>query len=131
MRFLAAIIDALVAFVQRNPLFVLAVVILALFAPSLLRGAAAFVLYLFLGLLMLAGVLMLLFRWRIYRMRRDMEEQFGRGFGPRGADPFARRRPGREGDVQVRKTAGAPEKRVSSDVGDYVDFEETKEEKQR
>ncbi len=130
MRFLAAIVDALVAFVQRNPLFVLLVVILALFAPSLLKGVAAFVLYMFFGLLMLAGVLMLAFRWRIRRVQRDMEERFGQGFGPRGADPFARQRRGREGDVQVRKTAGAPEKRVSSDVGDYVDFEETKEEKE-
>ena len=43
MRFLAAIVDSLVAFVQRNPLFVLLVVVLALFAPSLLRGMAAFV----------------------------------------------------------------------------------------
>ena len=36
----------------------------------------------------------------------------------------------REGEVKVRKTSGAPEKRVSKDVGDYVEFEETKEPKQ-
>ena len=121
MRFLAAIVDSLVAFVQRNPLFVLLVVVLALFAPSLLRGMAAFVLYLFMGLFLIVCILALLFRWRLLRVRRDMEKEFGRGFGSRDADPFARRRPG-------RKTAEAPEKRVSSDVGDYVEFEETKEE---
>ena len=128
MRFLAAIVDSLVAFVQRNPLFVLLVVVLALFAPSLLRGMAAFVLYLFMGLFLIVCILALLFRWRLLRVRRDMEKEFGRGFGSRDADPFARRRPGREGEVQVRKAADAPEKRVSSDVGDYVEFEETKEE---
>ena len=30
-------------------------------------------------LLLVAGVL--LFRWRIYRMRKEMEERFGEGFG--------------------------------------------------
>lgn len=131
MRFLAAILDALVAFVQRNPLFVLLVIVLALVAPALLRGVAAFILYLFFGFILLVGALALLLRWRIWRVQRDMEKQFGRGFragGPAG-EPFARRQRRRhEGDVQVHKTAGTPEKRVSSDVGDYVEFEETKEE---
>ena len=54
-------------------------------------------------------------RWRIWRVQRDMEKQFGRGFRADGSayaagDPFARRqRRGREGDVQVRTTSGAPE----------------------
>ena len=34
---------------------------------------------------------------------------------------------GREGEVKVYKTSETPEKRVSRDVGDYVEFEETKE----
>lgn len=124
MRFLAAILDALVAFVQRNPLFVLCVVVLALAAPSLLKGVAAFVLYMFLGFFLLIGILLLLlFRWRIYRVQRGMEEQFGRGF--RTGDASGQRR--REGDVRVHKTGGVPEKRISRDVGDYVDFEETKD----
>lgn len=131
MRFLAAILDALAAFVQRNPLFVLLVIVLALVAPALLRGVAAFILYLFFGFILFVGALALLLRWRIWRVQRDMEKQFGRGFragGPAGG-PFSRQqRQGHEGDVQVHKTSGAPEKRVSSDVGDYVEFEETKEE---
>lgn len=125
MRFLAAILDALVAFVQRNPLFVLCVVVLALAAPSLLKGVAAFVLYMFLGFFLLIGILLLLFRWRIYRVQRGMEEQFGRGFRTGDASGRGQRR--REGDVRVHKTGGVPEKRISRDVGDYVDFEETKD----
>ena len=68
------------------------------------------------------------------KVRRQMEEQFGEGFDPRNfggqgfGSPFAGEpRKGREGEVKVRKTSGAPEKRVSKDVGDYVEFEETKE----
>ena len=132
MRFLIVFVDALVAFVRRNPLTVLALAVLALVAPSLFRGLAAFVLYIFLGTVLLCVLLALLFRWRLYRLRRDMEGQF-RGFGEGGdpfsgaGDPFARRRSAREGEVKVHRTADAPDKRVASDVGDYVEFEETKE----
>ena len=112
----------MVGFVQRNPLTTLLIVILALGAPALLKGIALFILYFLMGIVVLAIVLMLVFRWRIHKVRRQMEEQFGEG------SPFAEReRRGREGEVRVHKTAGTPEKRVSKDVGDYVDFEEEKE----
>lgn len=128
MRFLMAIIDALVGFVQRNPLTVLVVVVLALAAPALLKGIALFVLWFIAGLVVLAAAAMLVFRWRIRAVRRQMEEQFGRGFGPDDSGaPFAERRKSREGEVKVYKTSGTPDKRVSSDVGDYVEFEETDE----
>ena len=137
MNFFTAIIDSLVGFVQRNPLTTLLIVILALGAPALLKGIALFILYFLMGIVVLAIVLILLFRWRIYKVRRQMEEQFGEGFGEQAqggfrqrnsGSPFAdRERRGREGEVRVHKTAGTPEKRVSKDVGDYVDFEEEKE----
>ena len=65
-----------------------------------------------------------------------MEQQFGEGFGqqsgPKGfggfGSPFAEQpRKEREGEMKVHKTPGTPEKRVSKDVGDYVDFEEEKQ----
>lgn len=91
MKYLMAVIDALVGFVQRNPLTVLVILILALGAPALLKGIALFILYFIMGfvLLLVAGVL--LFRWRIYRMRKEMEERFGEGFGSAagGFDPRA------------------------------------------
>lgn len=136
MNFILAIIDSLVRFVQRNPLTTLVVVILALGAPALLKGIALFILYFFMGLILLIVVLMLAFRWRIYKVRKQMEEQFGEGFGQRSGpesfsgfgSPFAeQQRKQREGEVKVHKTPGTPEKRVSKDVGDYVDFEEEKE----
>ena len=137
MNFILAIIDSLAGFVQRNPLTMLLIVILALGAPALLKGIALFILYFLMGLVILVVVLMLAFRWRIYKVRKQMEQQFGEGFDPRNfggqgfGSPFAgESRKGREGEVKVRKTSGAPEKRVSKDVGDYVEFEETKEPKQ-
>ena len=107
MNFLTAIIDGLVRFVQRNPLTTLVILILAIGAPALLRGIALFFLYFIMGVIVLVVAAILLFRWRVYKMRRRMEEQFG--------------------EVKVYKTSETPEKRVSRDVGDYVEFEETKE----
>ncbi len=132
MGFLTAIIDALAEFVRRNPIFTLIVVVLALTAPALLKGIALFVLYLVLGFLVLIFALSLLFRWRIRRVQRQMEEQFGAGGfggagfgGARGASTESRRE--QEGEVKVYRTSETPEKRVSESVGDYVEFEETKE----
>ena len=79
MNFILAIIDSLVGFVQRNPLTTLLIVILALGAPALLKGIALFILYFLMGLVILVVVLMLAFRWRIYKVRKQMEQQFGEG----------------------------------------------------
>ena len=136
MNFLTAIINALVGFVQRNPLTVLVILILAIAAPALLKGVALFFLYVVMSILILAVALILVFRWRMNKVRRQMEEQFGEGFGqqsgPKGfggfGSPFAEQpRKAREGEVKVHKTPATPEKRVSKDVGDYVDFEEEKQ----
>lgn len=130
MKFLIALIDALVGFVQRNPLTVLVIIILALGAPALLKGIALFVLYLLAGIVVLGVVAALLLRRRMNRIRRQMEEQFSdfAGQGP-FREPFAgERTTAREGEVKVHKTPETPEKRVSKSVGDYVEFEETKEE---
>ncbi len=141
MRFLRDIIDALAGFVQRNPLTVLVIVILALGAPALLKGIAAFILYFLLGIVVFTLVMGLWLRWRIAQARRRMEEQFGEQFGggtPFGTEgsygresrregPFGRgSRSSREGEVKIYVTSEAPEKRVAHGVGDYVDFEETK-----
>ncbi len=133
MNFLTAILEAFVGFVRRNPLTVLLILVLALGAPALLRGIATFILYGIMTLLIIGIALIFYFRWRFNRMRRQMEEQFGQGnfrpgegFGSTFAGN-ARPHAGREGDVKVHQTAETPRKRVSNDVGDYVDFEETKE----
>ena len=57
-----------------------------------------------------------------------MEEQFRQGGGPSAGAPSGGRAAGREGEVKVYKTRAAAEKRVSSRVGDYVEFEEVETE---
>ena len=57
MNFLTAIINALVGFVQRNPLTVLVILILAIAAPALLKGVALFFLYVVMSILILAVAL--------------------------------------------------------------------------
>ncbi len=128
MRFLTILIDSLVSFVQRNPLTVLVILMLAIFAPWMLKGIAAFILYGLLGIVVAMAALGLYLRWKIAQAQRRMKEQFGEGFGPQ--NPYGqrqRRTASDEGEVKVYKTAETPEKRVSSDVGDYVEFEETKD----
>ena len=128
MNLLTAILDGMVEFVRRNPLTCLIILILAIGAPALLKGIAMFVLYFVLGCAVLVLILVSLFRWRVYKVRKQMEEQFGqRPQNPFGS-PFGgarREEPAREGDVKIYKTADTPQKKVSKDVGDYVEFEES------
>lgn len=123
------IIDALVSFVRRNPIFCLVVLILALGAPSLLAGIASAILYIFLALVVAALVFGWVMRLRIRRLQRDMDERFGGGFsdfGQPNPGGSARQRRQDEGDVKIYRRRDAAGKRVSDDVGDYVDFEEEK-----
>ena len=124
MNLLIAIIDGIVGFIRRNPLFCLLIFLLALFAPSVLGGIAMFVLYALLGLVVLAIILLLSFRWRIYRMRKDLEDQFGgQGFGPGGSGGPAGN--AREGEIHIRKRRERRHRRACrKDVGDYIEFEE-------
>lgn len=133
MNIFRQIIEGLFEFVRRNPLFCLMVVMLALLAPSLLTGIALLVLYLLLGLVLFGVVILLMIRWRFRRLQRRMEEQMrgasqrgpGQGYGPgRGSSS----RPA-EGEVRVHITSETPSKRISEDVGDYIEFEETPEKK--
>jgi uncharacterized protein (DUF58 family) len=101
---------------HRKVLLLLAVVLLAIFAPSVLGGIALFFLYAILGIILLGVVLMLALRLRVRKMQREMN---GRGF---------ERNERREGEVKVNNTE-AHEKRIRRDVGDYVEFEEITEEK--
>ena len=129
MNWIVMIIDALVSFVRRNPIFCLVVLILALGAPSLLAGIASAILYVILALVVAALIFGFVMRMKIRRLQRDMNDRFGGGFSdfsqpnPGGS---ARQRRQDEGDVKIYRRRDAAGKRVSEDVGDYVDFEEEK-----
>lgn len=78
--------DSITAFVQRNPIFCLVFVMLALLAPQVLQGIFLLFLYGLLALFLFLGVAVLLFRWRIARLKRQMEEQSRNGGGfPNGS----------------------------------------------
>lgn len=135
MNYLNALLDALVGFVKRNPILVAVIVILALTAPAVLRGLATLILYIILGFAILVVVLLIALRWRIHKVQQQVRDQFDQqrqqqssGFNPFGQQQ-QQQRPHRqdEGEITVHKTTATPEKRISKDVGDYVDFEETKE----
>ncbi len=132
MNFIMILIDSIVTFVKRNPLLCLFTLMLALMAPSVLKGIAAFVLYFLLGILLFGLIILLTIRWRFRRLQREMQKQYGRTQSradftgeSRHARPSAASK--QEGEVKVHITSEAPEKRVAKDVGDYVEFEETKE----
>lgn len=123
MNWLLAIIDSLVEFVRRNPLTCMLLVMIAVFAPSafgaVLVGVAIVV------LLLLAIPIIGIFKLR--RISRKMEEQAReQGFNGQGFNHQKTRRSD-EGEVKVYATEDAVEKRVSDNVGEYVDFEEVKE----
>lgn len=124
MNFLLLLIDSVGSFIRRNPIFCLTILLLAIFAPALLQGIALVILYTVLGIVCFWAGILLWLRWRIGRLQKGMDSEFGgrRGFGGRPQQS-------REGEVKIYRTAETPEKRVKQDVGDYVDFEETKEEK--
>lgn len=131
MRYLLAIIDSLAGFVQRNPMTVLVILLLAIGAPAVLKGIALIILYFVMGLLVFVLVGILLLRWHMNRVRRQMEERFGAGQHRQGGfwqntRASGRQSSAREGEVHVHRTSQTPEKRVSESVGDYIDFEEEK-----
>ncbi len=132
MNFITLLIDSLVTFVRRNPIFCLVLFILAVGAPSLLAGIASVVLYIILGLLIVTIITSLYLRWRFTKVQRDMKERYGAGGGFTNAGGFTgnnRQRSSREGEVHLHRHSDAGDKRVSDDVGDYVDFVEEKTDK--
>lgn len=142
MKFLQTIIEGFVGFVMRNPLLVLILFLIGFGAPSVVKGIALFILYTCLSVFILFAVFAFWFNYKIRKAQRRMGRQFeqqgawgyrttdGRtGGGAQGGFGGFSSRPKNpsEGEVRVHHTGPQPEKRISDDVGDYVDFEETKQ----
>lgn len=130
MNIFSAIIDAMISFVRNNPLTVVIIVMLAVFVPSLF-GAVLIGALVFLLLLAAWPVIMLV---RLRREARRMEQEassrdFGRRYRTRSEQARNNGRTAGEGEVKIYATS-VREKRVKSDVGDYIDFEEVKEVKE-
>ncbi len=121
MNIFSAIIDSIVGFVKNNPLTFVIIVMLIAFAPSLMGG-------MLIGLLILVGLFLLIpviMFFRLRRLSRRMEqeaEQTRQDYNR----TYRQSRQNHEGEVKIYATSDRPQKRVNEDVGDYVDFEEVK-----
>ena len=124
MNFLSAIIDSFLGFVSRNPLTTIIIVMLLVFAPSFFGALLIGVVVL--ALILLAIPLFMLFRLR--RASRNFQEQ-ARHESQQSYSQHSYSQPKSEGDVKVHATTQQPQKRVNDNVGDYVEFEEVKEQK--
>ena len=129
MNFLSAIIDSFLGFVSRNPLTTIIIVMLLVFAPSFFGALLIGVVVL--ALILLAIPLFMLFRLR--RASRNFQEQARhesqQSYSQREYTQQGYSQPKSEGDVKVHATTQQPPKRVNDNVGDYVEFEEVKEQK--
>ena len=129
MNFLSAIIDSFLGFVSRNPLTTIIIVMLLVFAPSFFGALLIGVVVL--ALILLAIPLFMLFRLR--RASRNFQKQARhesqQSYSQREYTQQGYSQPKSEGDVKVHATTQQPQKRVNDNVGDYVEFEEVKEQK--
>jgi hypothetical protein len=148
MVYLKVIFYGLLAFIERHPIFTLFIVLLAIFAPMVLKTIG----WIILGVLAVVLLLIGLALFRFHKMRSQMEEQFrsgaGAGFGGAGFSGFSGaqgmtleelvRKMQEQADARRNAQGGAAQsttstsstssqqKRVNDKVGDYVDFEEVK-----
>ncbi len=122
-------------FIKDNPILFL-LIFIAIASPSLFFGALQVIFYIVAGIVILLMILSLIFKAKIRRLQRDMEEQMGGGAGESQGSNQAygsffggqsRARSQSDDDVKIYQQSGAGEKKVSEDVGDYVDFEEVEE----
>ncbi len=123
MEFINRLVDSFVAFVRRNPILCLFILLMALASPSMVAGVFKVILYIvmFFILMMLLGGLYL--NYRIKRLRKDAEEQQMRNASGSYRNYGHKTQQPREGEVSVHQTE-PQEKKINSNVGDYVDFED-------
>lgn len=123
MEFINRLVDSFVAFVRRNPILCLFILLMALASPSMVAGVFKVILYIvmFFILMMLLGGLYL--SYRLNRLRKDAEEQQMRNASGSYRNYGHKTQQPREGEVSVHQTE-PQEKKINSNVGDYVDFED-------
>jgi hypothetical protein len=125
MNFLTKLWNSIVEGFKNTPLFVFIILAILITAPSLL----GYMLYAILGLVILGVAAFGILVWRMQRAQREVMDQFRRAGEQRGHQRYSyrsRRQAPNEGDVSIHTTTARPEKKISDDVGEYVDFKEEK-----
>lgn len=154
MNILRIIIFGLLAFIERNPIFCLFLLLVAIVAPALFKVVG----WIILGIIALFLVILGIGWWRMRKMQRELNNQFrqtasGAGFNASGsaggfngfggfstggmtleelvrqmqaqADAAKRNSENnKNSQATTTTTSGSTQKRVNDKVGDYVDFEE-------
>lgn len=139
----------MLAFIERNPIFCLIMVLLAVFAPVVFKVVG----WIILGIIALLLIGLAALAWKVHKMKRDMKRRFeqaanGAGGFNGGAQGFSgfgftgnmsledlvrmmqqqadmRQQSSNKGaSSSTAHTSGQTNKRVNDKVGDYVDFEE-------
>lgn len=113
-------------FIKDNLFLCFILFLLVVLPPGFIFKSIGFVL---LGILILIVVGVLVLRWKIRQFTRQAGGQTSQQWGQQGAQQSRRTRRSADDDVEIFTTSSnsATSKRVSSDVGDYVDFEEIKD----
>lgn len=126
MNFLTKLWNGIVESFKNTPLFVFVLAAIIIAAPSLF----GYILYAILGLVLLGIIAFGILAWRIRHVQREVMDQFRQQGEQAGHRQYSyrssRRKADNEGDVSIHATPAMPEKRVSDDVGEYVDFKEEK-----
>ncbi|MFI3333138.1 MAG: DUF4834 family protein [Rikenellaceae bacterium] len=121
--------------IKDNPIFFF-LLFLAIAAPTLFMGAMRVIFYIIIGVVVLMLILGLIFRVKIRKIQNDMynnmsgggrQAQGGSYSGSYQRTTRTTHTKSDEGDVKIFKQQGVGEKKISGDVGDYVEFEEIDE----
>lgn len=102
-----------------------------------MEGFISFIFFTIVGFYALGLIGRLLLKYWVRKKQREFSQQFGQGANPGGFYKQytwgARQAPGndrqqkpKEGEVKIEQTASTKPKKVSKEVGDYVDYEEIK-----
>lgn len=104
------------------------ILILLVFGLISVGDVLSAVFYVLLGIavLILAGLLFL--QYKLRRIRRQMEQN-GESARSYSWGSRSSRQPRQDGEVTVQQTRTATEKVVSNQVGDYVEYEDIREER--
>ena len=106
-------------------------VVLIIFGVISFGDVLSVIFYIFMGILLLVLIGVLMFRYRMRRIRREMERQASKGGASYRTSGNRSREQGQrpEGEITVKQTQSRNStKKVSSQVGDYVEYEEVDEE---
>lgn len=101
-------------------------VILILFGLVSIGDILSVAFYIVMGFIALVLIGILIFRYRMNRLRRQMEEQ-GETFRTYTWSG-GRNQKKKDGEITVQQTETSSKKVVSNEVGDYVEYEDIREE---